>query len=356
MKVCIRARTASAVLIAATTLIGGAADAADEIADFYQGRQMRLIIGEPAGGGIDLLTRTVGRHIGKHIPGNPTVLPVNMPGAASRVAANWLYNVAPKDGSVIGMISQGAPLDQARKEPGIQYDVARFNWLGNPLMINGIMLSWRASGLATVDDIVKKGGMICGASGASSPSFINPQMLKTLTGADIRIILGYPGNQDRLLAMQRGEVNCTGGINMSTAGATFAEPMKAKQVAIIAQYGTEKDPTISAYEGREVPLITEFAQSETDRQALDLINSGITFGRPILAPPDVPPVRVAALRKAFDATVKDPEFLADAARQKLEINPIEGVKLQHLAEEIAKATGAVVERATAFLATDKEKK
>jgi tripartite-type tricarboxylate transporter receptor subunit TctC len=333
-----------------------ARSADDAGAAFYQGKQMRIVIGEPAGGGIDLLTRTVARHIGKHIPGNPTLVPENMPGAGSRVAANWLYNVATKDGSVIGMISQGAPLDQARKEPGIQYDVARFNWLGNPLMINGIMLTWRESGLTTVDEIRQKGGLICGASGASSPSYINPQMLKTLTNADIKIILGYPGNNDRLIAMQRGELNCTGGINMSTAGVTFADPMKNHKLAVIVQYGTEKDPAISAYEGREVPIITDLAKNDLDRNALNLINSGITFGRPILAPPDVPAERVAVLRRAFDETMKDRDFLEDAARQKIEINPIDGTHLQRLAEEIARATGAVVDRATAFLATQEAEK
>ena len=324
--------------------------AADDVADFYRGKQVRVIIGSAAGDGIDVLVRTVARHMGKHLPGAPTFLPQNMPGAGSRVAANWLYNVAPKDGSVIGNITQNTPFDQALKEPGIQFDVGQFNWIGNALMINSVILTWTASGLTTIDDVKTKGGLICGGSGGTSPSLVNPQILKNLTGADIRIISGYKGNSDIGLAMERGEVNCLGSTNLSSARVMFSSQLKERQMSVLVQYGTEKDPSISAYAGREVPLIGDLARDAADRRVVNLVTASTTFGRPLLAPPGTPAERVEALRRAFDAATKDPEFLAEAAKLNLDVNPVPGERLQKLAAEVAATGDDVVARAKALVA------
>ena len=325
---------------------GSAANAADDaVARFYDGKLLRLIIGSPAGGAIDQLVRAVGRHMVNHIPGKPTFIPVNMDGAGSRVAANWLYNVAPRDGTTIGNVTQGTALDQARKESGIQFDVAKFNWLGNPLLVNDVLISWTQSGLLTIDDVLSKGGLLCGGSASSSPSVINPRMLKMLTGADIKIILGYPGNNDRMIAMERGELNCIGGTNLDSASVLFGPQLEAHKISVLVQYGTDEDRGISKFAGHRVPLILSFAHDDTDRAALKLINSGVTFGRPLLAPPGVPEERVEALRRAFDETMHDADFLADAERQKLKIHPVSGERLQLLATDIAGAQDVIVSRA-----------
>ena len=317
---------------------------ADDIVDFYKGKQIKLVIGSAAGGGIDLLIRTVGRHMGKHIPGNPTFVPQNMLGAGSRVAANWLYNVAPKDGTVIGNVTQNTPIDQVMKEEGVQFDVGKFNWIGNPQAINSVILSWSDSGLRTMADVQSKGGLICGGTAAASPSVILPQILKNLTGADIRIISGYPGSQETGLAMERGELNCLGASTLPSARAMFGSRVNDHKMTTLIQWGIEKEAIISEFEGRDVPLITEFAKTDLDRKVLDFINVSIPFGRPLLLPPGVPQSRVDALRKAFDETMKDPEFLADARTQTFDILPVPGEKLQQLAAEVVKTPDAVIVR------------
>jgi tripartite-type tricarboxylate transporter receptor subunit TctC len=338
------------VVVAGLMLSGAAAAAENSVAEFYRGKQVRMVIGQAPGGGIDLLIRTVTRHLGKHIPGNPTLIPQNMEGAGSRIAANWLYNVAPQDGTVLGHVSNGVPLDQARKEQGVQFDVGKFNWVGNPLVANGVVVAWTASGITSLDKVKASGRLICGGSAASSPSVIWPAMVKNLTGADVLIITGYPGNNDSMLAMERGELNCMGGTNMSSLKALFPQHLKEHTVSILVQFGSEKEEEIESYAGADVPLIQAFAKTDLDRSALNLINSGIVFGRPILAPPGVPQDRLTALRAAFDATMKDPEFLADAANQRLDINPTTGMKLQQLAAEVAEATDEVVARSNEILA------
>ncbi len=303
-----------------------------------------VVIGQAAGGGVDALIRTVARHLGRHIPGDPTLIPQNMPGAGGRLAANWLYNIAPKDGTVIGNVYQNTAIDQAMKQKEVRYDIAKFNWIGNPLVINSTILTWTASGLNTIADVKAKGGLVCGGS-AGTASIINPQILNNLIGANIWIIAGYQGNPDVGLAMERGEVNCLGSSNLSSARVMFGSYLEDHKMSILVQWGTEKDPAISAYAGRDVPLVSEFAQNDMDRKVLDLINSGITFGRPMLAPPGVPQARVEAFRAAFDATMKDPDFLADARAQTLDVNPISGVKLQALAASMANTSDEIVARA-----------
>lgn len=347
--------TGVAVAVLAGGLLTAAAPAmaADSVADFYRGKQVRVIIGQQAGGTVDLLIRSVIRHMGKHLPGNPTFIPQNMEGAGGRVAANHLYNVAPRDGSVLGNLTQGTPMDQVRKDGNIQFDVAKFQWLGNPLAVNSIMVSWTDSGIASLDDVKTKGGLICGATAASSPTVINTTMVKNLTGYDIRIIAGYPGVNDTVLAMARGEVNCLGATNLPAAQVLWPTQFKEGKTAILIQLGTEKDPAISEFMGRDVPLISEFARSAAERQVLDLINSGLTFGRPMLTPPGVPAERVEALRRAFDATMKDPEFIAEAKRQNADPIPVKGERLQELAIQASAASDELVAR-VAELTTPKD--
>lgn len=319
--------------------------AADDVADFYKGKNINLAIGYSAGGGYDVYSRTVARYMSAHIPGKPNFVVQNMPGAGSRKAANWLYNVAPKDGTAMAGIGQNTPLDQILRDQGIKFDVAKFNWIGTPIITNNMVMAWHTAEAKSLADLKAGKSLICGGTGASSPSILSPQMLNNLTGSKIRIISGYPGGSAVNLAMERGEVECRGSHNWASVKATLGDWLKDRKLNIIAQFGRKADPEISAYQGRDVPLIGDLAQNDLDRRAIGVLNSGIAMGRPLVAPPDVPADRIAALRAAFDATMKDPKFLAETKKQKMDVAPSSGQELQEVAIETASASGEVVARA-----------
>jgi len=317
---------------------------AGSVEKFYKGKVIKLIIGYSPGGGYDTYARAIGRHINKHIPGNPTIVPQNMTGAGSRRAANWLYKLAPKDGTVIGTVGQAMPLDQAMGKPGVKYDAARFNWIGNSIVDNNITFIWHATGIKTIADAKSKGGVICGATGATSPSVTSPQIINNLIGTNFKIIRGYPGGAIINLALARGEVNCRGSNSWSSTKSTMSRHVAKRNLNIILQWGKKKDPRIAKYVGRDVPLVTDFAKTDADRKALDMIIAGVTIGRPMIAPPGVPAERIAALRKAFNATMKDPEFLALAKRQKMDINPMTGANVQKLAVGVVNSSAVAKNR------------
>jgi tripartite-type tricarboxylate transporter receptor subunit TctC len=334
---------ASVTVIVATASLPAAAS--DDVSRFYSGKSIQLAIGYGVGGGYDAYARALARHMGRHIPGNPNIVPQNMPGAGSRVAANWLYNVASKDGSAMAMVGQNTPLDQALRERGIQFDAAKFNWIGNPIVDNNYTFAWASSGLRSMEDVLKKGGLICGGSGATSPSVLNPQILNNLFNANIRIISGYPGGNEVNLAMERGEVNCRGSNSWASVKATLGQALKEKKLSFLVEWGLDPEPEVAEYMGGKVPLITDLVTDENDRQALELIVSGSPLGRPLIAPPDVPADRIDALRRGFDRTVIDAIFLAEAKKLDLDINPLPGERLQKVAAQTVNAPEAIVERA-----------
>src|SRR5262249_36639328 len=304
--------------------------------DFYVGKSIQLVIGFDVGGGYDLYARTVARHWSRHIPGNPNFVPQNMPGAGTRIAANWLYGVAPKDGTAVGTVVQSTAVDQALGEPGIRFDAAQFNWLGNPIVDTLVTLSWSASGLATLDDVKTKGGLFCGSTGGG-PTTVFPRVINQLLGMQIKVVTGYPGQTAVNIAMERGEVNCIGGTTWSSVKATMRPMLDARKLNMLVQWGATKDPEISAYANRDVPLIQELGPSNLDRRVLHFIGSGAAFGRPLLPPPGVPRERVDILRQAFDRTMKDPEFLAEAARLNMDIKPLGGAELQKIATDVVQS-------------------
>lgn len=332
--------------LAITCLIAWAAPAGaqQDIADFYKGKSVTLTIGYGPGGGYDTYTRLIARHIGKHIPGNPNVIAQNMPGAGSRLAANWLYNIAAKDGTQLGVIGENSALDQALKADGIQFDVAKFSWIGNPISDTNITFVMSHTGLATLDDVMKKGGLICGGTGASSPSILQPMILNNMLGTKIKIVSGYPGGGDVNLAMERDEVNCRGSNQWASTKATTRQWVEEKKINILVQFAVEKDPAISQYQGRDVPSIVDLAKTDTDKQAVTALVSGAVFGRSILAPPGIPAPRLAALRAAFEATMKDPAFVAEATKGKMDLNPVSGEELAKLAVKASQLSPSVVKR------------
>ncbi|HKD30066.1 MAG TPA: tripartite tricarboxylate transporter substrate-binding protein [Xanthobacteraceae bacterium] len=303
--------------------------AAADVSDFYHGKRINFIIGYGTGGGYDIYARLLARFIGDHIPGNPTVVPQNMPGAGSRRAANWLYAVAPKDGTVLACLGQATPTDQALGQPGIQFDARKFNWIGNLVVVNNIMFVSAASGVATIDDAKKK-TLSIGATGASSPSVLYPQVSNNLLGTKFKIVPGYSGGGDINLAVERREVDGRGSDSWASMKSTHADWLRDRKINILFQVGPRREPDLP-----DVPLWSELGESESQRQILEILSGDVAVGRPILTTPDVPADRLRALRKAFDETLADPQFIDAAKQANIYINPMGGEELQAMVEKIS---------------------
>ena len=329
-------RTVAVGAVAAALTSPGAAD---PVADFYSGKQIRLVVGFTSGGTYDLYARLLARYIGEHIPGKPSFVVQNMPGAGSRLAANWLYTAAPKDGTAMAMLGQNTAFDQALGADGVQFDVRNFHWIGNPIVANNVMIAWQASGVGSVEDAKKK-EIAIGASGASSPSVIYAQALNSLVGARFKIVAGYPGGNDIDIAMERKEVDGRGSTSWISVK---ANPLHSKWIAdgtlkVLVQVGPKKERDLP-----NVPLLVELAQNEEQRQVFEVLSSDVALGRPLLTTPGVPADRVEALRRAFDATLKDPDFLSEAGKQKLDIDPLTGKELQALVTAAVSKPPSVIE-------------
>jgi tripartite-type tricarboxylate transporter receptor subunit TctC len=309
---------------------------ADDVADFYRGKRINLVVGYGTGGGYDLYARMLGRFMGDHIPGKPTIIAQNMPGAGSRGAANWLYKVAPKDGTVIATLSQTTPTDQALGQPGVQFDVRKFNWIGNMVVVNNVLYVFARSGVATLEQAKSK-PLAIGATGASSPSVLYPQVSNNLLGTKFRIVTGYPSGGDINIAVERGEVDGRGSDSWASMKSTHPDWLRDHTVNFLFQIGTKREPDLP-----DVPLWSELGQTDEQRQVLEVLSGDVAVGRPILTAPDVPPERVRALRRAFDETLADPLFLDAASKAHMDFHPIGGEELQDIASRIAGASPKVI--------------
>ena len=305
--------------------------AQDQVAAFYKGRTVTLVIGSAPGGGYDLYGRMIARYLSRHIPGNPTVIVQNMPGAASNVAAAYIYNVAPKDGSVIGAIFMGAVVDQLFGEAKRNtHDTSKFNYIGNANSDAYVCLVRSDAGINSFADLLQK-EVVLGASaeGASTRDF--PVLLKNLLGAKFKIVAGYPGTREINLAMEKGEVQAGCGQTWSSVAATYPAWFKNNLIKPIVQESNVDYPEL----GRMgVPLARDFAKSDEQRQILELFYSQTTFGRPYVVAPGVPQERVDALRKAFMATMSDPDFIAEAKKLSIPVEPNSGENLDKIAKDI----------------------
>jgi tripartite-type tricarboxylate transporter receptor subunit TctC len=301
---------------------------AQDVAGFYRGKQIALVIGYGPGGGYDLFARLLGRFIGAHIPGNPTIVPQNMPGAGSRSAANWLYKVAAQDGTVIACLGQATPTDQALGQPGVQFDAGKFNWIGNLSVVNNILYVAAATGVATFAQAKSK-QLAIGATGASSPSVLYPQVSNNLLGSRFKIIAGYPGGGDINIAVERHEVDGRGSDSWASMKATHPDWLRDRTINILFQVGPRREADLP-----DVPLWTELAANGDQRQVLELLSGDVSVGRPILTTPNVPAERVGALRRAFDETVRDPLFIEAAKQANMEIHSMGGDELQQIVERI----------------------
>jgi tripartite-type tricarboxylate transporter receptor subunit TctC len=306
---------------------GGPAHA-EGIEEFYKSHPLSIVIGFPPASAYDLYGRAVGRHIGKHIPGNPAVLPVNKPGASSLTAANYLYSIAPKDGSTIGILSRGAPLDPLLSNAGSKFEPRKFTWLGSVGNEVSVCVAWHAAAVKRWDDLPVK-DFVVAAAGLSTDTGVFALVLKNLFGARMKIISGYPGGAEISKAIETGEVDGRCGWSWSGVKASKPDWLAEKKINVLVQLGLQKSGDLPS-----VPLITDLAKTDEQRQILKLVFGPQEFAWPFLAPPDLPPDRQQILRSAFDATLTDPEFLEDARKMALDVNPVSGRAVAALIDEL----------------------
>jgi tripartite-type tricarboxylate transporter receptor subunit TctC len=315
--------TISVLLVTVPT----AALSQQSVEDFYRGKKIDLIIGYSSGGTYDLYARLVARHLGHHIPGKPLIVPRNMPGAGSRAAATWVANVAPRDGTVLATADQSLSLQQAAGDKRVNFDTTKFIYIGNPNAENNTTATWHASGIKTIED-ARRREVTMGATGGSTSSQY-PKAMNALLGTRFKIIIGYPGGNDINLAMERGEVEGRGSNSWASWKATRPQWLAENKLNILVQIGLRKAPDLP-----NVPLLMDLAANEPDRTLLRQLSAPTLIGRPIFTTPEVPPERVAALRKAFDAMLRDPEFIAHAKKENFDLDPVPGEALQKLVSEI----------------------
>jgi tripartite-type tricarboxylate transporter receptor subunit TctC len=316
---------------------------AQDLAAFYKSRNLNMEIGYSAGGGYDVYARMLARHIGKHIPGNPTVVTKNLEGAGSLRLANWLYNIAPKDGTEMGTIGRGVAFDPLLGNKAAQFDAQKFNWIGSANNEVSVCVAWQGSGVTKFEELYTK-QMTVGGTGGGSDTDVFPQILNAVLGTKMKIITGYPGGNDVNLAMERGEVAGRCGWSWSSVVATHKDWLDQKKIAILVQLGLSKHPELP-----DVPLVTDLAKTDEQRQILKLIFARQVMGRPFLAPPGIPKERVEALRQAFMDTMKDKDFLAEADKAQLEITPVNGPDVEQLVREVYQTPPAIAAKAAQVL-------
>ncbi|MGE5538986.1 MAG: Bug family tripartite tricarboxylate transporter substrate binding protein [Gemmatimonas sp.] len=335
-------RIATAAVAAAALAATVPSASAQSPEQFFRGKTVNLYIGFAPGGGYDYYGREVARFLGKHIPGSPNVVPQNMPGAGSFKAANYIFAVAPKDGTAIGIVTQTIALEEALGTKGVQYKSAQFNWIGRATAITEVTLTWETSKAKTIED-AKNNVIPVAGTGSGSPSEGYPKLLNGVVGTKFKVITGYPGSTDGMLAMERGEVD--GALtSWNTLRLSKADWIRNKKINILVQYVLERDPDL-----KDIPTIVELGKSDLDKKVLAFYASGAEVGRSFIAPPGVPADRVQALRAAFDAMLKDPDFLGELQKAKAEFRPASGEQMQALIKQTAEAPKEVIDLTKKFI-------
>jgi len=327
-----------------TILLGTPTGAAEPVADFYRGKTVQLLIGYTVGGNYDLSGRILARHIGRHIPGNPTVVPQNLPGAGSLRLANLLYNVAPKDGTTFGMVGRAVSMEPLLGTDTSKFDSRRFNWIGSVSNETSVCVSWRNSKIKSWNDMLAVPFTV-GGQGLGSDDDMFTNMLRNIFGVKARLVAGYPGGNEINLAMERGEIDARCGWSWGSVKTTRSNWLDRKEINLLLQIALQ-----GARDLPSVPLVTDFAKADRDKQILRVILSRQQMAWPFTAPPDLPTDRVAALRAAFDATMRDAEYLAEAKKRGLEVNPMSGAAIDKLIAELYTTPPEVVAMARAATA------
>ena len=305
--------------------------------EFYRGRQLDMVIGYSPGGTYDLYARLVARFLGNYIPGKPTIVPRNMPGAGSRAATKWVYSLAPKDGTVLATSDQSLSVEQAMGDKQLDLDTTKLVYIGNPNADNNTTATWYTSGIKTIED-AKKRQVVMGATGGSTSSQY-PKAMNALIGTKFKIIIGYPGGNDINLAMEKGEVDGRGSNAWGSWKTTRPDWLRDNKINILVQIGLTKAPDLP-----DVPLLIDLASNDEDRAIFRLLSASSTIGRPVFTAPGVPAERVKALRDAFDTMVKDPMFLAEAGKEHFDINPVSGADMQKIVTDIVATPKPIADR------------
>ncbi|HEY4136401.1 MAG TPA: hypothetical protein VGO34_14440 [Alphaproteobacteria bacterium] len=309
----------------------------------FKGKQIRMIIGFGPSGGYDQYARVLIRHMGRHLPGNPSFVPQNMPGAGSLTAANTIYANSPKDGTVFGIIARDTATQPLTGGTGAQFDATKFGWIGSPIGETSVCMATDKSKVQTLDDLLKgdKGDLIIGGTGAGTGTEIYPKALNGLIGAHFKVVGGYPSSTDVQLAMERSEVF---GIceSYSSLYRKDAEAIASGKFKILFQASSKANPAVKA------PFLLDKVSAE-HRQELEFLYAGQTIGRPFIAPPDLQPGVLATLRKAFDDTMKDKEFLAETAKQQLDVEPVSGAELEALIKTVYATPKEVIAKVDAAI-------
>jgi tripartite-type tricarboxylate transporter receptor subunit TctC len=329
----------------ALTLAALGAAAPAVAADFYAGKTISMSTHTAPGGGYDTYLRLLARHFPRHIPGRPAVVVVNMPGAGGLLALNHAGRVAPRDGTFLTLVSQGLLVHEATGQPGLQVSLRAFRWLGNLSQSNVVTVTWHTSGIATLDD-AKRRDVTMGSTGAGSISVQIPNLLNALFGTHFRIIYGYKGGAEMNLAMARGELDGRGANTWASYKASAPAEVQDHKFNVLVQIGLHKDRDLA-----NVPLLNELvAGHATHEPVARFMSLSLVITRPLAAPPGVPEERVRILRRAFDATMKDAEFLADAKRVSSEIDPMSGEEVQRAVTQIMATPKTVVDHTQTIIA------
>ena len=333
-------RTSLAIIGALATLCLPAQ--AEDVAGFYAGKTIRIIVGIGVGSGFDINARVLARHLPAHLPGHPSVIVQNQPGAGSATMTNQLYASGPFDGTVIGACFSGLPMAPLLQPASVRFDATRLNWIGSTNRESNIMYVWHDSPFASLDDLRSK-QMIVGAQGPGSTQYDYPVLATHLFGMKFKVITGYESTPKIHLAMERGEVHGTLA-NWSTIKAIASDWVRDKKIRMLAQFGLRPHPDLA-----DVPMFLDVAKSEADRQALLLEIARLEFGRPFFVPPNVPAERVEAIRRAFDATMADKDFLAEAEKLKVDVDPLTGEQVADLIAQLYRTPADVVARVRAAM-------
>jgi tripartite-type tricarboxylate transporter receptor subunit TctC len=316
----------------------GAPASAQSVEEFYRGKTITVLVGFTAGGGYDLYARVLGRHIGRHIPGNPAIVVQNMPGAGSLKATQYVYGVAPKDGTVLATVSRGMATDPLLNDA--KFDATRLTWIGSITSETSICATWHTSMVKTWDDMFAREFTLGGSAVGADPDTF-ALLLRNVFGAKVRLVTGYPGGNDINLAMERGEVDGRCGWSWSSLKSL---KQWLPQIHLLAYFAVDKNADLP-----QVPWSIDRAANEEQRQVLQLVTAGQFLGRPFFATPDVPADRKDALRAAFDATMKDPQFLAEAVKLDLEVTPASGKAIDGFIADLYRTPKDVVRKAAAAI-------
>ncbi len=329
-------------VVTAAALIAAIATPAAAQPDTLAGKSVQMIIGFGAGGGYDLWGRTLGRHIGRHLPGSPSVIPQNMPGAGSYAAASYIFNVAPKDGTVLGIIARDAALGPLSGATGARFDPLRLSWIGTPTKETNVCIAYQSAQVKTAQDLFSK-QLILGDTGPGTGTRSYPKALGELLGMKFKLVGGFRSSADVFLAMERGEVE---GICESLDSIKIRRPdwIATGKVVILFQGGAQPNPEL-----KDVPFVLDFARTDEQKQAIEFLYAGQGIGRPFVAPPDLPAPRLKMLRDAFDATMTDADFIADTRKSKLELEPEDGAHLTALIAKIYATPKPIVDRVTGLI-------